>query len=155
MWVRDATPEDTAALAGIFYRAVQIGSAEVYTQDQRNAWAGQPPNALAWAKRIEGLLTLVADAGRGPIGFMSLRMDDGYLDLAFVEPVQRGLGVAKDIYIVLENRARAAGLTRLTTHASHMAKPFLERCNWQTLHANRVECGEVTLDNWVMEKRIS
>ena len=154
MWIRDAAPADAGALADIFYSAVQIGAAEAYSQDQRDAWAGQQPTAEGWAKRLDGLLTLVADAGNGPVGFMSMRMEDGYLDLAFVDPDHRGMGLSRDIYAVLENRARAAGLSRLTSHASHMAKPFFEREGWVNLGQNTIERGGITLENWVMEKTL-
>lgn len=155
MWVRDATPADAGALAAIYYRAVQIGAAEVYSEKQRDAWAGQQPTPERWAERLNGLLTLVADTGTAPIGFMSLRLEDGYLDLAFVDPDHRRTGVSRDIYAVLENRARAAGLTHLSTHASHMAKRFFQREGWQVVNAALVKRGDVTLENWVMEKALT
>ena len=155
MWVREARAQDAGALAAIFYRGVQIGAADRYSQAQRDVWAGAQPTADAWAARLDGLLTLVADAGEGPIGFMSLRLEDGYLDLAFVDPDRRGTGVTRDIYAVLENRARAAGLTQLTTHASHMAKPFFLREGWSVQSGNTIERAGITLENWIMEKALA
>lgn len=152
MIVRDACAGDMARLGEIFFRAVRIGAAGAYSEAQRAAWAGAQPYAEGWSTRLDGLLTLVADAGEGPLGFMSVRESDGYLDLAFVQPELRGQGVAAAIYAVLENRMRAGKVARLHTHASHMAKPFFERQGWVTIRPNRAQMGDQTLDNWIMEK---
>jgi putative acetyltransferase len=154
MIVRDAAAGDMDALGEVFFRAVHIGAAEAYCEAQRTAWAGAQPSGEAWAKRLEGLLTLVADAGEGPLGFMSVREGDGYLDLAFVQPEQRGQGIAAAIYAILENRMRAAKVARLHTQASHMAKPFFERQGWVTIRANHAQMGDQCLDNWIMEKTL-
>lgn len=154
MIVRDAAAADMARLGEVFFRAVRIGAAGAYCEAQRTAWAGAQPDGDAWAKRLEGLMTLVADAGEGPLGFMSVREGDGYLDLAFVLPEQRGQGVAAAIYAILENRMRAVRVARLHTHASHMAKPFFERQGWVTLRAHQARMGDQTLDNWIMEKTL-
>ena len=143
------------ALAGIFFRGVRRGAAPAYTLDQRVAWAGAQPTAQSWAARLDGMLTLVAEDAGVITGFMSLRMSDGYLDFAFVEPEFRGTSVAAQIYAVLENRARAQGLSRLHTEASHMAKTFFERHGWTTQRSNEVTRNPVTIHNWIMDKNLA
>ncbi|MEL6958113.1 MAG: GNAT family N-acetyltransferase [Pseudomonadota bacterium] len=156
MVVRERAPADTAALADVFFRAVRDGAAPAYSNAERAAWAPERPDEAAWAARLDGLVTLVDEDADGCVsGFMSLRMSDGYLDLAFVRPEARGTGVASRLYAVLENRARVAGLTRLWSHASHLAKPFLARQGWEVQTSNTIERRGVTLQNWMMEKRLS
>jgi putative acetyltransferase len=155
MWIREATLDDVGALAGIFYRAVRVGAAPFYSEAERFAWAAQHPSVDQWTKRLDGLLTLVAQDETGIAGFMSMRMSDGYLDLAFVEPDLRGTGVAVQIYAVLENRARAAGLTKLHSDASHMFKPVLQRLGWDVVRANAVTRTNQTIGNWIVQKQLS
>ena len=152
--LREAGPADMAGLAALFYRAVQIGAAPAYSRAQRDVWAGKQPTETAWAARLDGLLTLLAEQDGAVVGFMSMRMGDGYLDLAFVEPDARGTGVAAMIYAELEERARLACLKRLFSHASHLAKPFLVGQGWRVIRPNAVERHGVTLDNWLMEKSL-
>ncbi len=149
MRVRGATPDDTAALAGIFYHAVQ--QAVAYTVDQRNAWAPHCPSSTDWAQRLKGLVTLVA-VDPTPLGFVSLRMSDGYLDLAFVDPAHQGKGVFDGLHTALETQARAPGLVRLHTQASLVLHPILERKGWKTLRRNTVKRAGQDLRNVIMEK---
>lgn len=155
MIVREASPADTEALAEIFYRAVHIGAATAYSKEQLNAWVDQKPKAQVWAKRLDGLLTLVADRDGVTIGFISVRLSDGFIDLIFVSPEVLGTGVAHALYTEVEARSRAAGVSRLFSHASHMAKPFFERRGWHVVAANQVDRGRILIDNWVMETSLS
>lgn len=152
MRVRQATADDMGALARIYFRGVRIGAAPAYDDAQRAAWAKAEPSARDWAVRLDGLLTLVAEEADEITGFMSLRTSDGYLDFAFVDPDVRGTGVANEIYAELEQQARALGLTRLHTKASHMAKRFFEKTGWIVERPNTVTYHGVTLDNWIMSK---
>ncbi|SLN22085.1 GNAT family N-acetyltransferase [Pseudooctadecabacter jejudonensis] len=154
MDIRSYEAADAGALAQVFYAAVQIGAAEVFTKAQRDAWAPRPPTAEDWAKRLDRLETVVAHGATGPIGFMSVNLDDGDLDLAFVAPEERGTGVAAALYAVIEGRARSAGLRRLQCHASPMARRFFERAGWTVVRPNPVARRGVVLDNWVMEKQL-
>ena len=151
MWVRDATPEDTATLADIFFRAVREG-ATAYSEAERIAWVAEPVPVDVWAERIEGLDTVVAEEDGALLGFMSLRAEDGYLDLAFVLPEWHGKGVAERLYCVLEGRARAAGSRRLTTHASRMARPFFARMGWQVVAREEREKNGQVLERFAMDK---
>ncbi|MDJ0628620.1 MAG: GNAT family N-acetyltransferase [Rhodobacter sp.] len=148
--IRPYRPADAAALAEIFYRAVREGARSRYSDEQRRAWAPEQPDPQTWARRLEGLITVVAVAGGRPVGFMSLR-PDGYLDLAFVLPKAMGRGVADALYQDLVAEARQRGIVTLTTEASHLARPFFLRQGWRLVSANTVARGDVKLMNFLME----
>ena len=44
--LRDLTPQDTDAAALLFFAAVHQGTADVYSAEQRIAWAGEAPAPL-------------------------------------------------------------------------------------------------------------
>lgn len=152
--VRSYAPGDARALGQVFHRAVHDGAALRYTPRECAAWSPRPPASRMWEDRLARAETVVAETGAGPVGFMSLDMGRAYLDLAFVLPEAMGRGVAAALYAVLEGRARAAGLDRLTTEASLLAEPFFARQGWHVLRRQEVERQGVFLRNAVMEKAL-
>ena len=101
---------DPGALAGIFHAAVQ-GASDHYSQAQRDDWSAVCPTESAWRTRLEGLTTVVATEDGVPVGFMSMDISSGLLDLAFVLPSHARRGVGGQLYDALMERAAAAGLT--------------------------------------------
>lgn len=153
MEVRSYREGDAEALGEVFHRSVREGAAARYDEAQRAAWSPAPKSGEGWAARLAGGGTVVVLEEDRPVGFMS--MDDvGYVDLAFVLPEAMGRGLAATLYAVLEGRARAAGLTRLTTQASLLAEPFFARHGWVVTRRQEVEIGGALLKNAWMEKRL-
>lgn len=152
MQVRPYVAADAAALAQIFYDAVQTGAADHYNQAQRDAWCPVVPAADKWAARLRSLVTFVAD-DLVPIGFISMT-PDGYIDLLFVTPTRVGGGVAHALYQAIEAEAQRRRLCKLTVQASHLAKPFFLRQDWRVDAPNTVFKDTVSLGNWMMSKTL-
>ncbi len=151
--IRKLTPEDGAIAARIFFDAVHIGTADVYTRKERDAWAGTRPDPSRWAERIGGLEGYVAEDDGVPVGFMTIDAS-GFIDLAFVAPGAAGQGVGWHLYRRVEERARELGATRMTTEASKKARPFFERQGWSVDREQTVERNGVMLTNYRMSKRL-
>lgn len=77
---------------------------------------------------------------------------EGYLDLAFVAPEAARQGVGSALLAGIEEIVRARGITRMTTQASLVAKPFFARHGWQVETRQSVERQGVTLTNFRMWK---
>jgi putative acetyltransferase len=150
MIIRPYQPGDADALAQIFFDAVRIGAAPKYTEAELRAWAPVRPAAKVWAARLEGLTTFVAEAD-AVLGFMSLR-NDGYLDLAFVAPDQRGKGVAAGLHAAVLDHARSLGVAQMTTEASRMARPFFLRMGWQEITAQTILRHGQSIENFRMRR---
>ena len=128
--VRAYAPADAGALALIFHRAVQEGAATVYDQAQRDGWSPALIETAAYARRLDGLRTLVAvDAAGRPIGFLTFDPAD-HIDLLFVAPERIGSGVAFALYRAAVAEARARGIARLTVEASAQSHAFFLRQGW-------------------------
>ncbi|MCV2869748.1 GNAT family N-acetyltransferase [Defluviimonas sp. WL0002] len=127
--VRAYRPEDRAAKARVFFRAVHEGAAQFYDPAQRAAWAPSPEPDWNEPDRQMDQWCWVAETDGALTGFMSLERD-GYLDMAFVVPEAMGTGVAQALYRTLEDHARQNGLRRLTVRASHLARHFFEKQGW-------------------------
>lgn len=139
-------------LGQLFHRSVHEGTFEAYDAAQRAAWSPKPPSGSDWEARLTGAVTLVALAGKVPVGFMTLDPETGYLDLAFVAPEWQGQGVAAMLYGLVERCARRQGLAQLTSDASEVARPFFLKQGWQDGPRQEVLRNGVTLHNYRMAK---
>ncbi|MEM9756666.1 MAG: GNAT family N-acetyltransferase [Pseudomonadota bacterium] len=158
--IRDATPGDFPALAGIFHAAVRDGAAPRYSAAERAAWSPAVPDGADWAKCLASGQTVMATRAGRPVGFMTLipgpdGPSSGMIDLAYVLPAERGRGTAEALYAVLEGRARADGLTTLRTDASRMAEPFFARLGWTVEGREVVTRRGVGLARAAMSKVLS
>jgi len=115
---------DADTLYAVYVEAVQIGAADHYTLAQRMAWAPDQPMPDDWPDQLAAMDTWVAEVDGDIAGFMAVR-PDGYIDLAFVRPRWMGRNVAQALYERILERALSKGLNRLSTHANHLARPFL------------------------------
>lgn len=127
--VRTARKDERAQIHAVFYRSIREGTGAFYTEAQRAVWAPDPVPEANKFSADDTRIFWVAEHGGHIIGVLALE-PEGYLDLAFVMPEWMGRGVAQAIYAPLLQWAKAAGLKRLTTHASHFARRFFEKQGW-------------------------
>lgn len=149
--LRPARPGDGAALARVFHDAVHHGAINHYTAEERAAWSPGSPPKPDWEARLLAAHTLVACAGRAPVGFATLGLD-GHLDFFYVASAWMGRGVADRLHQAVVDAARAQSLPLLTTEASHLARSFLTRHGWSTLARQSVIRHGVALTNFRMER---
>lgn len=151
--IRKGKPDDWAALADVFHRAVQEG-AHAYTTEQRRAWSPQSKAGPDWSLRLSRQSVMLAETeADGPIGFLTLEMN-GYLDCAYILPGFQGRGLFRRLYIPLETGARAAGETRIYTHASLHAQPAFSAMGFQIVKPETVGVDGVWLPRFLMEKQL-
>lgn len=150
--IRPYTRADAPACFEVFRAGVQEGAAPAYSQEERNAWC--PPDGVPgpdWAGKLDVAVARVALRGGAVIGFMTLHAD-GYLDFAYVRPDERRSGLAGALYEEIEAGARTAGITRIDTEASHLARRFFAKRGWQVDAAQHVIRRGVAIANFRMSK---
>lgn len=148
--VRRYQPPDRIHTAGVFFRAVREGTADIYSDQQRQDWAKNPSPDLTTPDPRAGQDCWVSEQEGRITGFMALDKT-GYLDMAFVLPEVMGKGHAAAIYDVLLAHARAAHLRRLTVHASHFSRRFLAKRGWQVDEIeDYISSGGVQFERFIM-----
>ncbi|OAN77462.1 hypothetical protein A8B78_14240 [Jannaschia sp. EhC01] len=152
--IRPYRPADAIPLATLYHRSVNEGASRKYDAAQRAAWSPAPPTSEGWRARVEEAETVVAEQNGTLLGFMTLDIDSGFLDFAYVAPEVMGKGVAAALYAVIEGRARVKGHTVLETEASLLAEPFFRRHGWRVIQRQEVERHGVKIPNARMEKRL-
>lgn len=146
--------EDGEAAAGIFFNAVHNGTADVYSIEQRRAWSGSAPNPTGWQHKFENTAGFAADIDGSMVGFMTLDAD-GYIDFAFVRADLSGRGIGHSLYKLIEARAIANEIEKLTTEASKKAKPFFLRMGWQVDQKQVVIKNSISLTNFKTSKSLA
>jgi putative acetyltransferase len=148
--VRRYLPEDRAAVAAVFFRAVRDGTAGAYSQAQREDWAKEPEPDWTRVDPRNGQFTWVSESDGQITGFMAMT-PRGYLDMALVLPEVMGKGHAAAIYDALFAHAKATGLQRMTVHASTFSRRFLEKRGWLVDEVEDfVSSGGVHFERFVM-----
>lgn len=152
--IRPYKPLDAWRVTEIFYNSVHAIDDRFYSLQEINAWAQLPVDYLGWRKRLDAHRVDVAEIDGEVVGFAAME-PDGYIDWIYTHSDFQRRGVAGGLYTCLEQRARAEGVSRLTVHASHVARPFFERQGFVVLAQNEVERNGVRLTNWLMEKTLA
>lgn len=148
--LRPARSGDGNPTHAVFFAAVHEGAAGHYSEIERRAWAPSPEPPADWESRLLAGTTVVAEARRRVIGFMTLA-PDGYLDLAYVVPDWSGRGVGALLHRAILELARAARLELLSTEASLVARGFFHRQGWRETARQSVIRDGVPLTNFRME----
>lgn len=151
--IRAYAPDDAPDTLRIFERAVSISARTRYTERQVKAWLGGPRDLAEWGEGRARVSTFIAERDGAIAGFSDLA-DDGYVDRLFVDPEhgRRGVGSALLEHVVAEAAQR--GLTRLTTHASLVARPVFEANGFSVTERETVMKDGERLDRFFMTREL-
>lgn len=171
--VREASPDDVAAIRAVHAASIQGLAASHYDADQIESWSDV--DADDYALPAEGFHVVVAEedgvggegaegeqdgaegAGEGGsiAGFGALDLESGEVRAVYVHAQHAGEGVGSSILRALEERAARAGLADLHLTASLNAVPFYERHGWVSTEPTTHELGDgVELEAQAMEKSL-
>lgn len=142
---------DAPLLTEIFRASVEELAAEDYSDAQIEAWLTAVDDEAAFGKRLGEQLTLVATLDGSPVGFASLKGNDG-IDMLYVHPAATGQGAASMLIDALEKLAGARGATKLKVEASDTAHDFFRKRGYMPMQRNSVSRGGEWLANTSMEK---
>ena len=124
--LRPYLPSDAPILAAIYAASIEELTQDEYTDGQRYAWMALAEDEQTFGKRLSESLTLVALIEGEPVGFASLRDNQG-IDLLYVSPTEIRQGVASALCDALEKLAAARGAQKLTVDSSDTAEPFFKQ----------------------------
>ena len=152
MKIRTYTPNDCDEIIDLFFNTVHSINKSDYSTQQLNAWATGNVDKIKWHNSFLEHYTIVAEIDGQIVGFGNL--DSSYLDRLYVHKDYQCQGIASAILDCLEQYARQANESEMTTHASITAKPFFEKRGYHTLKEQQVERNGVLLTNFVMKKQL-
>lgn len=149
--VRDYRPDDLEAVVALFGRSVRGVAARDYSPEQIAAWAPEPPDLAAWAKRLQAGGVFVCVRDDRIAGFA--RIDDtGYVDLLYVDADRQRQGVGRALMDRVLAWAAERKLARLRSDVSITARRFFERVGFRVVRSQFVERRGVQFRNFAMER---
>lgn len=140
-------------LAALFHRAVHGIADDIYTAQQKAAWAPDRIDHEAWQARCAQCQVFVATEEDQIVGFIGIS-GYTYIDTLFIDPLCQGQGVASALLAYAQKWAKAHGASYIEVHASLVAKPFLLSKGYQLLRENVVVREGEMLVNFFMRKEI-
>jgi putative acetyltransferase len=152
--LRPYLPADFDAVSLIFVESVAVLAEEDYSEGQRAAWIGLSQDEDAFAARLSGGLTLIADLDGEPAGFATLK-DNAAIDLLYVHPEFARRKVATTLIEALERLAAARGGASLSVDSSDTARAFFEGRGYVAQRRNTVPIDDEWLGNTTMTKSLT
>ena len=152
--LRPTLPGDIGRLAAIVREAIEVSAADDYDVDQRAAWASMVDDEATFGARIEHCVTLVAEAGGSPVGFIALKGNDT-IDLLYVSPSHGRRAVATFLCQAIELLAGGRKSSTLTVEASDTLHPLLMRLGYTPMQRNTVSLHGQWLANTTMRKTLT
>jgi putative acetyltransferase len=150
--IRLATTHDNDELGEIVFDAVRNGRSS-YSESQLAAWVPEPKSGSDWNNRLLSQTIFVAENSDSLLGFMSLAHGD-YIDLAFIRPDARGVGMFRMLYNEIESIACRNNVQRLWVHSSLTARPAFLAVGFRVSNEETLDLGGIQLNRFVMEKSI-
>jgi putative acetyltransferase len=158
--IRPFIPDDAPALAELTVAAIAITATRAYSAKQVLSWAARHPGAPRFiASAAKGDTILVALAEDDVPAAYALVEADGHIDMLYCHPDHGGKGLASALLGAVEVDARRAGIGRLFTEASELARPVFERAGYALLHRRdfTIAMGDehIPIHNYAMEKALA
>ena len=150
--LRVGEPSDFSVLADIMFDAVRNGPSE-YTERQRAAWVPTRRDGQPWIDRLALQRIIVGERDGRAVGFMSLA-SGGYVDFAYIRPDERGRGLFRKMFKLIEDQAKTEGASLLWVHASLAARRAFAAVGFHVKKQEEVALGSETLVRFEMEKKL-
>jgi GNAT superfamily N-acetyltransferase len=151
--VREYRRNDLEAVVLLFQRSVHEAASRDYSLAQVSAWAPEPPDMKAWARRLGTGGVFVYERNDEIAGFA--RIDDkGCVDLLYVHPEVHRQGIARALFDRAISWAVSRGIRHLCSEVSITARPFFESVGFRVVSEHVVERRGVSLQNFRMERDV-
>lgn len=149
--IRDFKTSDLEPIVALFNRSVRDIAGRDYSAEQVSAWAPDPPDLKAWARRLGSGGVFVYDDDERILGFA--RIDDsGCVDMLYVLPGMERRGIGRALIDRSVSWAVERGIRRLFADVSITARPFFESVGFCVTADQVVERRGVLFRNFRMER---
>ena len=153
--VRKYKPEDSQALADIYYNTIHQINIQHYTEQQVKAWAPEASlESSGWVKKFEKTKPLVAMIGEIIVGFVEFE-PNGHIDCFYCHHKYIGCGVGSTLMESVYEIAIQKEIKRIFAEVSITARPFFEKQGFTVAEEQTVVLRGVKFINYKMEKYLT
>ena len=151
MQVRGITDHDIPVLADLYRDAARGLGSQAYSAAQIEIWASFPDDFAAFRDRLQRGLSVVSIDAECVAAFGQLDPDD-HVSLLYTGTRFARRGHASAIYQHLEAAARERGISRLTTTASRLSRPFFAKHGFDLIEVELYVYKGVEFERFKMAK---
>lgn len=141
--------KDLPEMLQLFYDTIHTVNRRDYSEEQCRAWADGKADVSLWDASLSAHETIVACKEGKIVGFADMD-STGYLDRLYVHKDYQGCHIAAALCDRLE---QIVSCQRYTTHASLTAVGFFKKRGYRIVKKQEVVRHDVSLVNYVMEKK--
>jgi putative acetyltransferase len=151
--IREAENNELSIIQRMCSDTISAVCKKDYNNDQIKVWVSGIENTERWNNNLSDQYLLVAELKSEIIGFISLK-DGFYIDFLYVHKDYQSKGVAKKLYMEIEEKAISEKQLSLMADVSITAKPFFEKIGFKIIQEQHVKLNGIELTNYKMEKSI-
>ena len=157
--IREYRDGDATALARLLAEAIAVIGPRRYSEAQVAAWGARHPGPDRLKQRVDdgAMIFVAADSHDVPVAYAMLE-PDGHLDHLYCHPDHTRRGLAFEVLMAAESKARQLGVERLFTEASELACAAFEWAGYEVTHRRDFEIDHdgkaVPIHNYAMERRL-
>ncbi len=148
-----ATIRDLNDITNLFRQTIQKVASKDYSPQEIASWADGDKYTDNWLKRIDTHYYLLVKIDDKLVGMASLD-NLGYLDVVYIHHEYQGFGIASELLLKMENKAKEDGHKFITSDVSITAKPFFVRKGYVVVKPQLVLCRGVVLRNYSVMKKL-
>lgn len=153
--IRRATADDIHVVWEIRTIAIREICTAHYPEGEAEAWASAPMRD-DFGDVFTQQECFIAEIGGNPVAFGFFHAGEGMLNALFVHPLHTGKGIGRWLLTVIEDKARALSVPKITLLASLNAVPFYTAAGFRSLGPDKhVHNGGRELDCVKMEKLLT
>jgi putative acetyltransferase len=149
MNIRAYRKRDATQITELFHESVHAISDELYTSNEKEAWAPTPPDYEIWENRLEKKRPVVGLLDNRIVGFIELEID-GHIDCFYVHNKYQNCGIGSSLLKKVIQVAKKNELSSLYTEASIVAEPIFKKFGFVHQRRNEIELNGQILINFSM-----
>lgn len=153
MIFRRGTIHDLEEMQQLFVDTICEVCRKDYSDEQIGVWISGVENKERWLSIIANQYVLIAEIDTKIVGFCTLE-NQNYIDLFYVHKDFQGQGIAKCLFLKIQNEAIANNQKIMTADVSITAKPFFENMGFVAISEQTVIRKNIALRNYKMIKEI-
>jgi len=154
MNLRQINIKDQLELKKVYYDSIQSLDEEIYSQEQKIAWASQAWNNPNFEKSItKGKGWLVSKKGK--IIAFATRYPTDRIALFYCKSEFQRKGYGSKLLNKLEDEAKKEGLDSLSTEASLISYKLFLKNKWEIIRKEKVIINNIFFERYKMTKIIN
>ena len=145
---------DIEQVAQLLGDTVSILNAEGYSEAEIHSFAPDNIHFRDWEETCLNKFTVVAENNNRIVGIGQIDFS-GHISCFFCHPNHRGRGLGKQLYLALEDYAKAKNIGTIHTETNAQHRPFYFKVGFSTVQKQDVLLNGKVETNFIIKKQLT